>query len=123
MKILEHLETSGEHLSPAVRTAITALEQYAVALEGRIRELEARLGLDSTNSSRPPSSDPPGVLRRGKSPTGRKRGGQKGHPGAYRSLLPPERVHAVVAHYPALCRHCGASLLGAAEVGTLGDIR
>ncbi len=120
MRILEHLEASGEILSPAVRTAILALEQYAVALETRVRELEARLSLDSTNSSRPPSSDPPGVLRRGKPPTGNKRGGQKGHPGAYRSLLPPERVQEIVAHRPSLCRHCGASLLGAAEVGTVG---
>jgi transposase len=89
-------------------------------LEARIRELEARLGLDSTNSSRPPSSDPPGVLRRGKKPRGKKRGGQKGHPGAYRSLLPPERVQDFVVHRPSLCRHCGTSLLGAPEVGTRG---
>jgi hypothetical protein len=44
----------------------------------RIRELEARLGQTSSNSSRPPSSDPPHGLRRPKaSPTGRKRGDQQ----------------------------------------------
>ena len=30
-------------------------------LEARIAELERRLGMDSTNSSKPPSSDPPGA--------------------------------------------------------------
>lgn len=120
MRILEHLEASGEVLSPAVRTAVAALEQYVAALESRVRDLEARLGLDSTNSSKPPSSDPPGVLRRGKSPTGRKRGGQKGHPGAFRSLLPPGRIDQIVEHRPAACRHCGHSLQNAAEVGRRG---
>jgi hypothetical protein len=35
-----------------------------LALETRIRELEARLASNSTNSSRPPSSDPAGTARR-----------------------------------------------------------
>lgn len=120
MKILEPLEAAGEVLSPPVRTAILALEQHAAALEARVRELEARLGLNSTNSSLPPSSDPPGLPRRGKRPTGRTRGGQRGHPGACRSLLPPARVDAVVEHRPHSCRRCGHSLLTAASVGTLG---
>jgi transposase len=120
MRILEHLEASGEVLSPAGRTAVAALEAYASAPERRVRDLEARLGLDSTNSSKPPSSDPPGVLRRGKNPTGRKRGGQKGHPGAFRSLLPPGLIDEVVEHRPAACRRCGHSLQGAAEVGRRG---
>src|SRR4051794_41507560 len=46
-------------------------------LEGRIADLEARLGQNSTNSSRPPSSDPPRVKpappRR---PAERRKGGQ-----------------------------------------------
>ena len=123
MSIVEQLEVAGEVLSPAVRTAILAREEIAVQvprLEARIRELEVRLGLDSTNSSLPPSSDPPGVRRRGKPPTGRKRGGQKGHPGAHRSLLPPERVDEFVEHRPACCRGCGHCLADASEVGLRG---
>ncbi|MBV9774577.1 MAG: IS66 family transposase [Gemmatimonadetes bacterium] len=109
MSIVEQLEAAGEVFSPAVRAAL-------LALEARVRELEARLGLDSTNSSKPPSTDPPGVLRRGKKPTGRKRGGQPGHPGAYRALLPSERVDAVVEHRPLSCDHCGHSLRSALQV-------
>ncbi len=57
MSVVEELEASGEVLPPAVRAAILALEAIAARvplLEARIRELEARLGQDSTNSSRPP---------------------------------------------------------------------
>jgi len=67
MSIVEQLEAAGEMLSPAMRAA-------TLALEPRIREMEARLRLDSTNSSKPPSAEPPDVLRRGeahRSQTGR----------------------------------------------------
>ena len=52
-----------------------------LGFERRIAALEARLGQDSSNSSRPPSSDGPQV-KRGvpRVPGGRRRGGQEGHP-------------------------------------------
>ena len=77
-------------------------------------DLERKLGLklqNSTTSSKPPSSDglagkqrPRCVSQRKKS--GRKPGGQPGHPGRHRGLVPPERVDAVIPMYPAQCRHC-----------------
>ncbi|MDB4951625.1 MAG: Mobile element protein [Gemmatimonadetes bacterium] len=115
MSIVEELGLSGEVLSPLVRAALERLEAVIPVLEARIRELEARLGQNSQNSSRPPSSDPPGVKRRKKKPTGRKPGGQPGHRGHHRKLLEPERVDEVVEHWPAACRHCGESLSGAVE--------
>ncbi len=48
-------------IPPDAQAAILALVQ---AFERRIAALEARLGQDSSNSSRPPSSDPPHVKRR-----------------------------------------------------------
>jgi transposase len=73
----------------------------------RIQELEARLGQDSSNSSRPPSSDAPQAAARPRTPpTGRKRGGQPGHRGAFRPLLPVEQVDEIVAVMPERCRHC-----------------
>lgn len=119
MSMVDRLEAAGEVLSPAVRAAILALEEHVQVLEARVTELEAQLGLNSTNSSRPPSSDPPGVPRRGKKPTGKKRGGQKGHPGAFRSLLPTQRVDEVRLHRASFCRHCAHSLADAPRVGTL----
>ena len=115
MSISEQLEASGEVLSPAVRAAIELLESTVAELRERVRELEARLAQNSTNSSKPPSSDPPGVVRPGKKPKGRKRGGQPGHRGHHRMLLPPERVNEVVQHTPVSCGYCGHSLAGAEE--------
>ena len=92
----------------ALRLANAALRAENAVLHERVRELEARLGQNSSNSSRPPSSDPPQAPARPKAlPSGRKRGGQPGHRGACRALLPVEQVAEVVAVVPKVCRHCG----------------
>ena len=53
-----------------------ALKAQVAELLARVAELEARLGMNSRNSSKPPSSDPPNVAARPKKkPSGRKRGG------------------------------------------------
>ena len=71
-------------------------------------DLAARLGRTSANSSRPPASDPPQAPPRPKAPpSGSKRGGQPGHRGACRRLLPVEQVDEVVPMVPERCRHCG----------------
>jgi transposase len=90
-----------------LRLENTALRAENAALQARVRELEGRLGQTSANSSRPPSSDPPQAPTRPKAPpSGRKRGGQPGHRGAWRALLPVEQVDEVVVVVPEACRHC-----------------
>src|SRR5439155_166005 len=88
------MELTDLPLPPEIWAATPcAAQALIVALQERIRELEARLGQNSSNSSRPPSSDPPQVPPRPKAPPpGRKRGGQLGHRGACRRLLPVEEV-------------------------------
>jgi transposase len=84
-----------------------AAQALIVGLQVRVRDLEARLGQTSANSSRPPSSDPPQTPARPKAlPSGRKRGGQPGHRGTYRALLRVEQVDEIVAVVPECCRHC-----------------
>src|SRR5919199_1701675 len=84
-----------------------ALRVENAALHERVQELEARLGQNSANSSRPPSSDSPQVPVRPKAPpSGRKRGGQPGHRGAFRQLLPIEQVDEVVVVVPERCQDC-----------------
>jgi transposase len=72
-------------------------------LEARVEKLERELKKSSRNSSRPPSSDPPGAPARSKDPSGRKRGAQAGHEGHGRPLLPAWAVDEVVEHWPARC--------------------
>jgi transposase len=85
----------------------SAAQALILALQERIRELETRLGQTSANSSRPPSSDPAQAPARPKAPpTGRKRGGQAGHRGACRLLLPVEQVDEIVMVVPERCRWC-----------------
>src|SRR5437868_10762913 len=77
----------------AIAAVFLAMRQRVDELETRVRDLEARLKLNSTNSSKPPSSDPIGIKRRPPAPaSGKKRGGQPGHRKVRRGLVPPEGV-------------------------------
>jgi transposase len=85
--------------------------------ERQIADLERQLALrkqNSTNSSKPPSSDglagEPRLRGRGKKKSRRKPGGQPGHRGAHRPLVPAERVDKVVRLLPERCQHCGNPL-------------
>jgi transposase len=80
-------------------------------LEALVRELQARLGLNATNSSLPPSANPPQAPKPVvKTPTGRKPGGQPGHPPHLRLRLPPERLKDIVHFVPDVCGRCRAAL-------------
>jgi transposase len=91
-----------------LRLENAALRADNAALQERDHELEAQLGQNSSNSSRPSSTDPPQTPARPKAPsTGRRRGGQPGQRGGFRALLPVEQVDEVIAVLPEACRHCG----------------
>jgi transposase len=82
-------------------------------LEAENRDLKARLGLNSSNSSKPPSTDPPNRTRKPPVPkSGRKRGGQPGHRRHERPLVPPDHVGRVVECRPSHCAACDAPLAG-----------
>ena len=62
-----------------------AMDQRVGTLEETVKVLQARLAQNSRNSSKPPSSDAPEDKPDPKSlrkSTGKKPGGQNGHPGA-----------------------------------------
>lgn len=97
----------------AIAAVFLAMQQRVNELETRVRDLEARLKLNSTNSSKPPSSDPIGLKRKPPTPTSRKkRGGQPGHRKAHRALVPPEMIRETIPCKPAACRRCGHELSG-----------
>src|SRR5262245_24989152 len=94
-----------------LREEVAKLQNTVRALELQVRALQDRLNQDSTNSSRPPSTDPPTVKRRPPHPpSGLRSGGQPGHVRHQRPLLPPDRTVVVK---PARCRRCGEVLRGA----------
>src|ERR1044071_1496013 len=77
-------------------------------LKAEIAELRERLGQNSSNSSKPPSSDPPShKAKPARESRGRKRGGQSGHQGNTRGLLPADEVDHLVELRPAACAGCG----------------
>ena len=100
-------------LPPAVQYYIRTLEALASQVAGltaRVAELEAKLGQNSSNSHRPPSTDgPPVKPAPPKTPGGKKRGGQSGHPKHERVLLPADETHD---RKPGRCRGCCAELAG-----------
>jgi transposase len=90
---------------------IAELERRVSELEARVRELLARLGSNASNSSMPPSANPPGAVPPvQKKKSKRKRGGQPGHPPHLRQLVPPERVLNTIPIVPQHCQHCDAAL-------------
>ena len=98
-------------LPPDVFDALPpAVQAYIRYLEARLADLEARLDQNSTNSSKPPSSDGPHIKPAPpKPPSGKRRGGQPNHPKHDRVILPPDEV---IDHKPTRCRVCHAALAG-----------
>ena len=93
---------------------IAAQAEQIAALTARVADLERRLGLDSSNSGKPPSSDglnKPARVRSLREPSGKAPGGQKGHPGD--TLRQAQIPDVVIDHYPQACDRCGMALAAA----------
>jgi len=97
-------EPSREELIALVRAQaaqIAALVAENAALKARIAELERRLGLNSSNSGKPPSSDGlkrPARVRSLREKSKRKPGGQNGHAGeTLRQISEPDNIEN---HFP-----------------------
>ena len=101
----------------AAQREVAHLRKENSALKERVRDLESRLRRSSFNSSTPPSADPPWIPAREKAPTGRRPGGQPGHPGKTRRPFAPEDVDEVVRVAPVRCGGCGKSLRHAPSTG------
>jgi len=115
----EQLQRENERLrreNEELRRKVAEREKQITDAEKQIADLERQLGLrkrNSTNSSKPPSSDglageqrPRGRKHKSK----RKPGGQPGHPGHHRPLIPTAEVSAIEVVLPKQCRLCGKSL-------------
>src|SRR4030095_9499054 len=108
-----------ERILPEVQAYIRALEERIVLFEAmvhafqeQVRTLQEQLNQTSRNSSRPPSSDPPQSPRPRRPRGQRRRGGQPGHPGHTRTLLPVEEVDEFLVLTPAQWSGSHAPLWG-----------
>src|SRR3974390_461026 len=111
-------ESPSEPTREELIALIKAQAAEIAALKARIAELERRLGLNSSNSGKPPSSDglkkPPRVTSL-REPSDKPSGGQKGHKGeTLRQVAEPDRI---VDHYPSACTACGAAVTPAMSAG------
>jgi transposase len=102
-------------LVAALQVEVRALRADNERLRAENSELRRQLGMDSTNSSRPPSSDSPygklSAMRR----SGGKPGKQRGEPGVTRRQV--EVPDETVPVEPHACGGCGGDLAGALVVG------
>jgi len=100
-------------LPPTVAEFIEQLLTIIRLQSVKIAALEEKLNQNSHNSSKPPSSDGPSVKPAPPKPvTGKKHGGQPGHPRQSRALIPSAECHRVIPCLPAACRNCSKPLAG-----------
>ena len=94
-----------------LRGQVSQLAMRVVGLTAENHDLTARLGVNPSNSSKPPSTNPPWVKPASKKqPSGKKAGGQIGHKGKTRTPEAPERVDHTIIVPPCTCKHCAAGL-------------
>ncbi len=107
------------NLPSEVEELVASLMRRIEALEAENAELRRRLDLDSSNSSKPPSSDglkkKPRVMSSLRTRTGKRSGGQKGHRGdTLRQVAEPD---GIVGHAAERCAHCRARFVAASKIG------
>ena len=111
LQLSEVIKTLGTQLTEqaaqltAQAAQLTAQASQLTAQHLEIEELKQKQNKTSRNSHKPPSSDPPS--RKPKAPPkagGKRKGGQKSHPGAQRELLEPTET---IQRWPASSCPCG----------------
>jgi transposase len=111
--IWEQTPPAAQELMVAQAAELGQLRAEVAQLKATVEELAQRLGQNSHNSSRPPSADPPQAMRQSRrEPSGRRPGGQPGHEGQTRALVPVEAVDVLIPLKPLRCPRCQHPLQG-----------
>ena len=118
---LEVALAASEARTAASAATVVALREEIKDLTTKFALVMEKLSQNSSNSHLPPSSDGPGATTRNQRRAAKKKpkrgpGGQPGHKGAYRELLPSESVDTVIDLFPEVCEGCGAQLRGTPDI-------
>lgn len=111
MEISEDDKKLIDACPPRVIEIITELQTTIISLSDRVRDLENRLNLNSTNSSIPSSKNPLHARKKvynQREKTGRPKGGQPGHKGVNLELK--ENPDEIIECKPEKCLNCGTTL-------------
>lgn len=104
--VAENLELKQINLT--LNESISALTGEIELLKSRISDLESMLGLNSSNSSKPPSTDTFVKPKSQRKPTGKKPGGQRKHKGHH--LEKVDNPDNIIKHFPDVCECCNRKL-------------
>ena len=85
---------------------IEYLQKENAQLKARVEKLERLLGMNSRNSSKPPSSDLPSAAKQSAAKRQKKRGAKKGHAPHLKAMLPPDQVNRSCVIEPKICPDC-----------------
>lgn len=88
-------EEDWKQTPPSVQVFILSQQELIIKLTRRVEELEAKLGQNSSNSNRPPSSDSPYQREKRESKGTGKPGAKAGHKGHRQTLLSPTETRQV----------------------------
>jgi transposase len=113
-EVWEHTPVEAQAYIRGLEARVAVLEAMVQRLQATIQHLTERLQQDSRTSSRPPSSDPPQATakRPRHEPGGRRPGGQPGHEGQARALVPVDQGDVVIPVKPEGCPRCQHPLHG-----------
>jgi hypothetical protein len=108
--LIAELEAAKGKLSIA-ESKLSIVESENTSLKAEVADLKAQLGMNSTNSHKPPTSDglskPPTMPR----VKGGKVGGQKGHKEHHLKMVQdPASIDAILPYYPTACGLCGQTI-------------
>jgi len=105
------LSLRAEEQQKQIEAQQRQIEEQQNQIQAQKREIELlkeKLNTNSKNSSKPPSSDRFKNAGKKKKKSKRKQGGQPGHKGVFRELLPLSEVDDIVPCYPADRCDCGS---------------
>jgi transposase len=113
-EIWEQTPPTAQEMILRQAAELAQLRGEVAQLKVTVEELARRLARNSRNSSQPPSADPPQARsqRVRREASGRRPGGQPGHEGQTRALVPVDAVDVVIPLKPVRCAHCQHLLLG-----------